>query len=147
MTESDFWSDIRLHCPAPDWTRIENTAMSGAPDVNGCLDGVDVWLELKIKKGNLIEIRHSQILWMRQRLTRNARNVWVVARDRDTLYVWAAARALVASHTPTRVIAKSMFIAPGEPDYKTVLPFNWREFQDFVFKHSRGRLLPESESN
>ena len=43
--------------------RIENRAGEGMPDVYLCLDGVPVWLELKIIKSNRVSVNKSQIAW------------------------------------------------------------------------------------
>lgn len=47
------------------WIESHATAL-GAPDLNYCMEGVEGWLELKASPG--IEIRASQILWMKERI-------------------------------------------------------------------------------
>ena len=50
--EARFWQAIRTHLPRKldRLDRVENSATSGQPDVNGCLDSEDVWIELKAPK-------------------------------------------------------------------------------------------------
>lgn len=50
--EGKFWSTLRHKLPhATDrLDRIENDVTFGIPDVNGCLNGEDVWIELKAPK-------------------------------------------------------------------------------------------------
>lgn len=58
----------RLHL-----VRMENAIGSGQPDVNGCLDGVDFWIELKCcslpKRDGLVRprFRPTQLPWIRRR--------------------------------------------------------------------------------
>lgn len=62
--------------PKSDLRRIENGLEAGTPDVNGCMWGVDFWLELKVadipKKdpSQIVKIPHftqQQRLWIRRR--------------------------------------------------------------------------------
>ena len=43
--------------------RIENRSGEGMPDVYLCMNGVPVWLELKIVKNNRVSLSKSQIAW------------------------------------------------------------------------------------
>lgn len=47
------------------WIESHATAL-GAPDLNYCIDGVEGWLELKASPD--IEIRASQVTWMKERI-------------------------------------------------------------------------------
>jgi len=44
-------------------TRIENRAGTGCPDVYMAFEGHMFWVELKVAKGNAIDMRPSQIAW------------------------------------------------------------------------------------
>jgi Holliday junction resolvase len=46
--------------------RIENTVLSGIPDVACCLEGRSTWIELKIIHSDTIRIRPSQVNWFRK---------------------------------------------------------------------------------
>jgi len=50
--EGKFWSTLRqkMVLGVVRLDRIENDVTFGIPDVNGCLDGEDVWIELKAPK-------------------------------------------------------------------------------------------------
>lgn len=53
--------------------RVENGAETGTPDIEGCLDGVQFWLELKVatisKKGVIhVNITPDQVMWLRARV-------------------------------------------------------------------------------
>src|SRR4249919_4400266 len=47
--ENKLWQNMRTNMltKGDRVDRIENSVSSGAPDVNGCLAGEDVWVELK----------------------------------------------------------------------------------------------------
>ena len=48
----------KTHCE-----RIENRSGEGMPDVYLCIDGVPIWLELKIIKNGTVKVSKSQIAW------------------------------------------------------------------------------------
>jgi len=48
MSESTLWDYMRRGLPRGHWRRIENVVLSGDPDVNGCVDGTECWIELKV---------------------------------------------------------------------------------------------------
>lgn len=43
--------------------RIENRVSEGMPDCYICMDGIPLWVELKIIKNDRVSIRPSQIAW------------------------------------------------------------------------------------
>ena len=63
-TEKSLSSLLKQNLPKRShYQRIENRAGEGMPDVYMCLDGVPVWLELKIIKSNRVSVNKSQIAW------------------------------------------------------------------------------------
>ena len=72
----------RLH-----YTRVENAASSGMPDVEGCIDGKQFWLELKVASrpksaDDVVVIEHlrpKQIEWLHNRWLVNGR-AWLLLR-------------------------------------------------------------------
>lgn len=77
--EATFWDELRTGIlqayPGSHLVRIENRVGAGMPDVNGCIEGVDFWAELKAiesapKRKGIIRIPHytqEQRLWIRKR--------------------------------------------------------------------------------
>jgi len=59
--------------------RIENRSLPGVPDVNGCYNGIEFWLELKVIKGNSLQLSKFQKAWIYER-TRVGGKVFVLAR-------------------------------------------------------------------
>jgi hypothetical protein len=63
-TETKIWNSLRQHLPKKTHSqRIENRVSEGMPDCYLCIDGVPIWVELKIIKSNRIYLRPSQIAW------------------------------------------------------------------------------------
>ena len=84
MTERDLYRAIKEALPEPHWTRIENGAGVGEPDINCCYRGIEFWLELKIGPPKL---RPAQYAWSMRRAKQGGR-VYILARVVDYLAVW-----------------------------------------------------------
>ena len=86
---------FKSHMKAPHWTPIETSAtVTGTPDLEGCLDGIQIWVELKKTEGWTVEIRPSQRGWALRRVGVGGR-VWVAVRQlgkaRDSLWLISGA--------------------------------------------------------
>lgn len=124
MKESYLWQTLRQGLPRVQWSRIESTAGSGIPDVNGFLDREEVWLELKIMRGSRLEFRQSQVAWIGRRLALGANNVFVLARKADELFLFDAH---VVLRPPVRVEGNSVWVEPGNPVLTLQKPFDWQQ--------------------
>lgn len=64
-TEKKLWNSLKPRLPKKKThaQRIENRVSEGMPDCYLCLDGVPVWLELKVTKSDKVRISKSQIAW------------------------------------------------------------------------------------
>lgn len=73
------------------WQRIENLVDVGTPDVNGCLNGEEIWIELKIDlPGNKLVkdlLRPSQKIWFFKRIVQGAKNLFVLVKTKRTLKI------------------------------------------------------------
>lgn len=99
MIDGGLWDLMKRHWPESDvhWTRIETGyTVLGVPDVNGCWQGQDTWLELKGTSGWKPRVRPEQIGWAIRRgraggrvclLTRRATAGGVRVAPADELYV------------------------------------------------------------
>ena len=62
--ESNFWNTIRQNLPKKCFaTRIENKHGGGVPDVHLMWDGRAFWFELKVSKGNSVNLSPHQVAW------------------------------------------------------------------------------------
>ena len=63
-TEQSLWRLLKQNLPKKTHCeRIENRSGEGMPDVYLCIDGVPIWLELKIIKNGMVKVSKSQIAW------------------------------------------------------------------------------------
>lgn len=74
----------------PHLQRIESGSTGqGIPDVNGCWNGQEAWIELKVVRGRKVLIEPMQVNWHRQRAKAGG-NVWILAEHdiEATYYLW-----------------------------------------------------------
>ena len=77
--EAKLWQDVKKALKDAHLVRIENKSSPGVPDVNGCYKGIEFWLELKVIKGNSLQLSKFQKAWIYER-TRAGGKVFVLAR-------------------------------------------------------------------
>jgi hypothetical protein len=82
MIDGGLWGVLREHWPHVDKQRVETGGTGlGIPDVNACLAGVEVWLELKGTEAWAVAIRPEQVAWAERR-TRAGGRVLLLTRRR-----------------------------------------------------------------
>jgi len=106
--ESTFWKNIKSITPNIFWTRMETYGTPGIPDLLGvCLSpklkrNVSFWCELKIAKGNQLNLSPFQISWNIKRYSLCKDN-FILAKIPDTRQVclWSGefVRELVTNYT------------------------------------------------
>ena len=87
--EKNLWLLMRSNLPEIHLQRIE-TGMTGAgvPDVNGCANGKEFWVELKeVHSGNNLTLRPMQISWLAKRASHGGQ-VFVMARKNDIIKLY-----------------------------------------------------------
>lgn len=146
--ESAFWrKTIKPNLsPRVHAFRIENDAVAGCPDLNLYRSGDgDVWVEMKIQREGRIEVRNSQLIWMRERILRGARNIFYCAMDnKHNLIVWRGTtifhhlNRILAGAVPEKdykihVLKKSTTFKVPLPDQIFPAPYNWPAFESYLF--------------
>lgn len=87
MSDGQLRQIFAKHLPTVHWVAIESPSTSrGIPDLNGCFNGVEVWIEMKVTNGNKVSIRKEQIAWMERRARARGR-IFVAVRQRDRLWL------------------------------------------------------------
>lgn len=80
VTEKDILAQLKK-IPNSDWQRIESAMTgSGIPDLNGCINGKEFWLELKI--GKVPRVEPQQIAW-HTRAEAKGRNAFILTAWED----------------------------------------------------------------
>ena len=87
--ESRFWKLIKENLKDIHWTRFENWASQGVPDVYGIKDGISVWIELKVITSNRIKLSPFQIAWNFSHSLKGGRNfIMATTPCRTLLYIF-----------------------------------------------------------
>ena len=132
--EAKLWQDVKKALKDAHLVRIENKACPGVPDVNGCYDGVEFWIELKVIKGNSLRLSKFQKAWIYER-TKFGGKVFVLARPltESVIKVYEGSNAIRGhrSRFPVTTIRDSgdwynfyhlLGPAAGEPDPENPVP-------------------------
>jgi len=107
------------------WQRVETWSTGfGVPDLNGCGNGVEFWIECKQTDGCKINLRPEQIAWAMRRMRAGGRVYIAVRRkhaggkrkggaiDELWLYPGSAAQALAVNRM---ALVRSVGFWPGGP--------------------------------
>jgi Holliday junction resolvase len=83
-SESDFRRTFRKSLPQVHWATVESrTTESGIPDINGCLNSAEFWVECKTTKAFAVVMRPMQIAWILRRV-RHGGKVIIAVRKKNT---------------------------------------------------------------
>lgn len=80
MSEAKFCGLVKKSLPQVHWTRIENSVGSGMPDLNGCINGIEFWVELKLVLPAGVLLRPMQYAWSHVRHRYGGR-IFILAMD------------------------------------------------------------------
>jgi Holliday junction resolvase len=121
--EKNLWGLLRTHWNGPEChlQRIETGTQRGVPDVNGCWQGAEFWIELKVAKGNSAQLRPEQVAWHLQRARAGGRS-WILVRKGDELMLYRGDQA--------RDLAEMGLIMP--PRGRWSQPWAWDEILKWV---------------
>lgn len=65
---------FKAHLPKVDWCPLETGPTGrGVPDVNGCISGIEFWIEFKLAEHWRVTIRPEQIGWAERRIRHGGR--------------------------------------------------------------------------
>ena len=62
------WQRIKKHITKPHLIRVESNTINGIPDINGCWNGKEFWIELKSDKVGYPKLSKWQISWINKRI-------------------------------------------------------------------------------
>lgn len=98
--ESKFWNYLKDKMPLGSHaTRIENTAGNGMPDVNIVIDGIEIWVELKVFEKKYL-IRKEQRVWGFHH-SRGGGKAFVVFLCQGMIEVWKHPNIIFVKHDGT----------------------------------------------
>lgn len=92
------WAPLRDNfkklAPSIHLVRLENSVGNGTPDTNGCIYEREFWIELKVARGNKVELTSLQASWLEKRASVGG-SAWVLARKGDVFRLWDGAVASI----------------------------------------------------
>ena len=137
MKEKDLWAKIRTGTKGMGihWTRIESRAGPGVPDVNGCYAGVEVWLELKLSRGNRVNLSEFQTNWIERRIKAGG-VAWIIVlpvAQRLPEYFPAGSKPPILLYFGTQARALMEQGIALRPHRMLCAPYNWTEFAAETF--------------
>lgn len=132
-SEATFSKLVKSHLPVgAHWQRIETGSTgTGIPDVNICLNGKEVWVELKLIKGKRVDLAPTQVAWHMKRAKAGG-ITWILARHTydgvrigkgDKIYLWKGLHA--------KTIKEDGIASGGYSVWSA--PFDWENIMDHIF--------------
>jgi len=144
MIDGGLSQHIQRYLPHWDWQRVESSAIaSGVPDLNGCYNGVEVWVELKQTGAWALDIRPAQIAWAEKRVRHGGRVFMAVRRHCfagprreavDELHLFSGHQVRDLSAVGLER-AHKLGIWEGRP-----ADWNWTEINTILLKYKCGQM-------
>jgi hypothetical protein len=132
-SEATFSKLVKSHLPVgAHWQRIETGSTgTGIPDVNICLNGKEIWVELKLIKGKRVDLAPTQVAWHVKR-SKAGGHTWILARHTydgtrvgkgDNIYLWSGLHAKAVKEDGTLFGEHKVWKAP----------FDWKNIMEHIF--------------
>lgn len=88
--EAKLWQRLQLKLFDVFWTRIENSASTGIPDLYGACEKSSFFIELKCTKNNSLRISPTQVSWNYSNVSNGGRSFFLAETLLDsTLYLYS----------------------------------------------------------
>jgi hypothetical protein len=101
MSDGELRKLFRKHLPQVHWSSIESGLTEpGVPDLNGCFDGVDFWVENKKTNAWAVRVQPDQIGWH-------------LRHSKDGGHTFFAIRRM-AKIGPRKVAADDLYLVAGQ---------------------------------
>jgi hypothetical protein len=82
MADGGLRNTFRTWLPEFHFQAIESALTGGGiPDLNGCYDGAEFWVETKWTQGFVVEVRTKQAVWIKRRVLAGGRAFIAVRRS------------------------------------------------------------------
>ncbi len=138
MIDGGLWGTFRENLREPHWQRIETALTAlGVPDLNGCHEGVEAWIELKATSGWAVKFRPFQTGWLSRRARAGGRTFLAVRRVRtlsprlpacDELWIFRGADAQLVEREGLRG-AEPLMVQRGGPSR-----WDWEAVSQCLFR-------------
>ena len=119
--ESKLWQRIKKNITKPHLIRVESNTINGIPDINGCWNGKEFWLELKSDKVGYPKLSKWQIAWINKRIKHGG----IVIICNETL-----SERAVQLYRPLSAITDARLL---KPRCSFSSPVHWPSFQEALW--------------
>jgi len=124
MKEYSLWQNLKRNLKQPLWQRIETGGTGrGIPDVFGVLEGHCCWVELKIARGNKVNLSAEQVGWLIKFSRAGLRTFILVGTNKKTMYLFLGEEAREVLDLGLK----------HEPRLKLKLPYDWELLQKVLY--------------
>jgi len=124
--ESKLFALLKKHLKEVHFTRIESYTENGIPDVNACLNGKEIWIELKANTSKDLGLSKWQRVWIAKRIKVGG-TVFIMNRPQKELTL--------------RIYSGSLVLEPRTSGYEPLIavkePINWELVQRTLFPEPR----------
>lgn len=139
-SDGGLWDCIKSGMKDVHWVRVETwQTVAGVPDLNGCLNGVEVWIENKFTDAWAVKIRPHQIGFMEKRRRHGGRTFLMIRRRHsggpqkgpavDELWLFNGNDARSVSEYGLDKCKPPLLMCSGGP-----AKWNWKEVRRLVFE-------------
>jgi hypothetical protein len=132
MSEKELWQLIRRNVPG-HLLRIENLIGAGIPDCHLTHKGKQVWLELKIGKGNNVQFQNSQIAFFAE-AKKHSSTCKVLMRKNDLLYLINSEVIINSVYKSIKGDRVSININELSNAWIWGMPWNWKEIVQRIYE-------------
>jgi|TARA_R100001224_G_scaffold112843_1_gene96364 hypothetical protein len=130
--ESKLWQRIKKNITKPHLIRVESNTINGIPDINGCWNSKEFWIELKSDKVGYPKLSKWQISWINKRIKHGG----IVIICNETLL-----KRSLELYRPVSPITDPRLL---KPRFSFSFPIQWPTVQDGL--QQLLQLPPESRS-
>jgi|TARA_R100001163_G_C5057478_1_gene193991 Holliday junction resolvase len=128
VRENNLWQTFKRNLKEPLWQRIETGGTGrGIPDVFGVLNGLCCWVELKVARGNKVNLSAEQVAWLIKFGQTGLPTFILVGTDKRTIYLFSGMEA-------REVLDNGL---KHEPLLKLKAPYDWSKLQEELFNEDR----------
>jgi len=119
--ESMLWQRIKKHITKPHLIRVESNTINGIPDINGCWNSKEFWIELKSDKVGYPKLSKWQISWINKRIKHGG----IVIICNETL-----SKRTLQLYRPLSAITDARLL---KPRCSFSFPVHWPSFQEALW--------------
>ena len=130
--ESKLWQRIKKNITKPHLIRVESNTINCIPDINGCWNSKEFWIELKSDKVGYPKLSKWQISWINKRIKHGG----IVIICNETLL-----KRSLELYRPVSPITDPRLL---KPRFSFSFPIQWPTVQDGL--QQLLQLPPESRS-